>query len=206
MRNGTLKVKKVRRYRAARYPSRHREAKRVESLGRRVLRGAAVPAVAWNGTTAAVVYEGLESGSDERLAFLPLDARGNPAAAERVAALGEKPLHERPLEEQFIIASLVYNSGILHTPGRWRMVRRFATGAWVFATSERNAERRWRLPVAPPSEVFWTMTSTLIWARASDAKTTEAMPGRSVTCRRVSLTSLRSWETPRTTSRSMASA
>ena len=46
MRNGTLKVKKVRHYRAAKYPSRHHEAKRVESLGRRVVRVAAVPAAA----------------------------------------------------------------------------------------------------------------------------------------------------------------
>jgi hypothetical protein len=46
MRNGKLSVHKVRRYRVARYPSRHPEAKRVRSISERVLRGAAVPTVA----------------------------------------------------------------------------------------------------------------------------------------------------------------
>jgi hypothetical protein len=46
MRNGKLKVRRVRSYRVARYPSRHRDAKRARSFSERVLRGAAVPAVA----------------------------------------------------------------------------------------------------------------------------------------------------------------
>ena len=46
MRNGKLKVRRVRHYRVARYPSRHREAKTRRPLGRRALRAAAVPAVA----------------------------------------------------------------------------------------------------------------------------------------------------------------
>ena len=46
MRGTKLVVRPVRRYRVARYPSRHREAKRAGSLGRRALRAAAVPAVA----------------------------------------------------------------------------------------------------------------------------------------------------------------
>jgi hypothetical protein len=46
MRNGKLKVRRVRFYRVARYPSRHREAKRARSISERVLRGAAVPAMA----------------------------------------------------------------------------------------------------------------------------------------------------------------
>jgi hypothetical protein len=46
MRNRKLAVRRVRRYRIARYPSRHREAKRVASIGRRALRAAAVPAAA----------------------------------------------------------------------------------------------------------------------------------------------------------------
>jgi hypothetical protein len=46
MRHGTLRVRKVRRYREARYPSRHPQAKRGGSPARRVLRAAAGPAVA----------------------------------------------------------------------------------------------------------------------------------------------------------------
>jgi hypothetical protein len=46
MRNGKLSVHKVRRYRVARYPSRHPQAKRAGSIAERVLRGAAVPAMA----------------------------------------------------------------------------------------------------------------------------------------------------------------
>lgn len=44
---------------------------------------AAVPAVAWNGTGAGLVYHGREPGADERLHFIPLDARGNPSGPER---------------------------------------------------------------------------------------------------------------------------
>ena len=46
MQGRRLAVRRVRRYRVARYPSRHREAKRVVSIGRRALRAAAVPAAA----------------------------------------------------------------------------------------------------------------------------------------------------------------
>ncbi len=71
-------------------------------------------------------------------------------AARKVATLGERPLHERPLDEQFILSSLVYNSGNLHTPARWAMIRAFSAGPWLAATSERNAQTRWRLNVAEP--------------------------------------------------------
>ena len=46
MRTGGLRVRRVRRYRGAHYPSRHPGAKRGGSPARRVLRAAAVPAVA----------------------------------------------------------------------------------------------------------------------------------------------------------------
>lgn len=62
-----------------------------------------------------------------------------------------KPLHERTLDEQFIIGSLVYNSGKLHSAARWEAIRTFSTGEWLYETSEGNAHRRPRLPVAPPA-------------------------------------------------------
>lgn len=46
MRTGGLRIRRVRRYRGARYPSRHPGAKRGGSPARRVLRAAAAPAVA----------------------------------------------------------------------------------------------------------------------------------------------------------------
>jgi len=49
---------------------------------------AEVPAVAWNGTVAGVVYHGLELGSDDRIGFLALDALGNPVGDECVLAEG----------------------------------------------------------------------------------------------------------------------
>ncbi|MBI5488064.1 MAG: hypothetical protein HY905_12090 [Deltaproteobacteria bacterium] len=46
MKNGKLSIRKVGRYRKAQYPSRHPQAKRTGTMAERVLRGAAVPAVA----------------------------------------------------------------------------------------------------------------------------------------------------------------
>ncbi|MBI5500413.1 MAG: hypothetical protein HY907_09230 [Deltaproteobacteria bacterium] len=46
MRHGRLTVKRVRKYRIAKYPSRHRDAKRADPLRRRLVRAAAVPAAA----------------------------------------------------------------------------------------------------------------------------------------------------------------
>lgn len=71
-------------------------------------------------------------------------------AQRKMRKIGVPSLHTYSLEQQFIISSLVYNSGILHSPERWRMVEKFATGEWIHATSERNAKRRWRLNVHPP--------------------------------------------------------
>ena len=49
---------------------------------------AAVPSVAWNGSTAGVVYQGREPGADERINFIPLGARGNPTGIERTLWAG----------------------------------------------------------------------------------------------------------------------
>ncbi len=71
-------------------------------------------------------------------------------AQRKLAATGRKPLHDRPLDEQFILGSLVYNSGLIHDRGRQRLIRGFDTGESLFATSERNAHRRARLDVVTP--------------------------------------------------------
>lgn len=82
-------------------------------------------------------------------------------AAKKVAAIKARPLHQRPLDEQFVLSSLVYNSGILHVPARWKMIREFSTGRWLFQTSERNATKRWRLNVAEPKGSLQQMRSGL---------------------------------------------
>ncbi|MBI5490929.1 MAG: hypothetical protein HY905_26590 [Deltaproteobacteria bacterium] len=58
MRNSPLALRKVRRYRKARYPSRHPTARRAPSLRQRVLRGAAAPAVALGLGAAAGACDG----------------------------------------------------------------------------------------------------------------------------------------------------
>jgi hypothetical protein len=60
-------------------------------------------------------------------------------------------LETRPLDEQFVIASLVYNSGILFDADRIDMILKFQTADYLFDVSEKTALRatnpRPRLPV-----------------------------------------------------------
>jgi hypothetical protein len=60
-------------------------------------------------------------------------------------------LETRGLDEQFVIASLVYNSGILFEPDRIKMILDFQTADYLFDVSEKTAARatnpRPRLPV-----------------------------------------------------------
>lgn len=58
MDHGRLRVRRVRRYRKARYPSRHPRAKRATSPARRVLRAAAGPAVALGLSAGAAACDG----------------------------------------------------------------------------------------------------------------------------------------------------
>jgi len=63
---------------------------------------------------------------------------------------GRPPLQDRPLAEQFVLGSLVYNSGLVHDAGREKQILAFEGGARVVGISERNAHRRPVLPVAAP--------------------------------------------------------
>ena len=67
-----------------------------------------------------------------------------------LAEAGRAPLQSRSLTRQFILSSLVYNSGILFSESRMRQIERFDTADYLFSVSEKNAESRWRLPVVPP--------------------------------------------------------
>ncbi|MBW2258082.1 MAG: hypothetical protein JRI25_26260 [Deltaproteobacteria bacterium] len=72
-------------------------------------------------------------------------------AAGKLAAIGAAPMESRSAPQQFIIGSLVYNSGLLHNSERWTMIEELSSGEWLARTSERNAKRRWALNVLPPA-------------------------------------------------------
>ena len=67
---------------------------------------------------------------------------------------GRKLLHDRPLDEQFILGSLVYNSGLIHSEGREFEIRDFRTGDRLKSTSDRNAHRRQELNLVPPADAL----------------------------------------------------
>ncbi len=73
------------------------------------------------------------------------------AEKERAAAMLERSgggdLSRRSPDEQYVIGSLVYNSGILFRPSRVRMIRDFTTGRYLVLVSRENARTRWPLPV-----------------------------------------------------------
>lgn len=75
-------------------------------------------------------------------------------AGKKLEELRAPPLTERSLEEQFIIGSLVYNSGVAHDAKVWTMIRELSSGEWIYKRSEKNARSRWRLNVLPPKRAL----------------------------------------------------
>src|SRR5207253_2874696 len=67
-------------------------------------------------------------------------------AATLISSTGGR-LSARPAGEQFVIASLVYNSGLAFQPERWRMIEDFTSGRYLASVSTANAQKRWPLPV-----------------------------------------------------------
>lgn len=74
-------------------------------------------------------------------------------AEQKLAAEGRPSLVRMSLDEQFVTASLVYNSGILFSEERVKQILAFDTGAYLAETSERSAAKRPRLPVAEPRAI-----------------------------------------------------
>ncbi|MHB8877690.1 MAG: hypothetical protein ACYC8T_28700 [Myxococcaceae bacterium] len=72
-------------------------------------------------------------------------------AAAKLAAAGRGALEARSLDEQFIIASLVYNSGILFSAERIEAIRTFSSGAYLEELSRNSSSKRWPLPVFTPA-------------------------------------------------------
>lgn len=73
-------------------------------------------------------------------------------AAGKLNAEGRRPLHERDRATQFVIGSLVYNSGLIHAESTIAALVGLETGKYLFERSEANAARRPRLNLlAPPA-------------------------------------------------------
>lgn len=82
-------------------------------------------------------------------------------AHAKLKAAGRPGIDEHDHDDQMIISSLVYNSGILFAADRIRMIRRFETGAYLARVSRQNAKRRWPLPVAPPKQALQQLLVTV---------------------------------------------
>jgi len=82
-------------------------------------------------------------------------------AERKLVARGDPPLHTRDRTDQFIIGSLVYNSGIVHSNTTHARIRAFATGDYLYERSEANAKRRPRLNLLPPRDLRPELAETL---------------------------------------------
>jgi hypothetical protein len=71
-------------------------------------------------------------------------------AEQKRRADGRPSLATLTLDEQYVQASLVYNSGILFADVRARQIMAFDTAAYLFETSEKSAPKRQKLPVLLP--------------------------------------------------------
>ncbi|MBN2360236.1 MAG: hypothetical protein JXR83_12360, partial [Deltaproteobacteria bacterium] len=72
-------------------------------------------------------------------------------AADQLRQAGRRPLHERTVDEQFVIGSLVYNSGLTFDDRRVKQILRFDTATYLYGVSRANRQRRPELPVLPPA-------------------------------------------------------
>lgn len=71
-------------------------------------------------------------------------------AERKLAARGRAPLAGRPLDEQFVVASLVYNSGLLFEEKTVQALRALELGDYLADLSERSKDRYPELPVLAP--------------------------------------------------------
>ena len=71
---------------------------------------------------------------------------------QKLTAEQRKPLAQRPLDEQFVVTSLVYNSGILFVEDRFQQILNFDTGTYITDVSQRSAPKRPLLPVMSPQD------------------------------------------------------
>jgi hypothetical protein len=81
-------------------------------------------------------------------------------AAKKLKAVGRKPLHEMALDEQFIVTSLMYNSGLLFGTDKIEAIKRFDTAAYLSKVSKDNEKKRWPFDVLPPREAMKALLDT----------------------------------------------
>jgi hypothetical protein len=77
----------------------------------------------------------------------------------KLLADGREGLQGRPIDEQFVLGSLVYNSGLVHDAGREKQILAFDGGQRLVDISDSNAHRRSRLNVAPPADALAELLS-----------------------------------------------
>jgi len=75
-------------------------------------------------------------------------------AQRKLLAEGRPGLEGRSLPEQFVLSSLVYNSGLIHAAGREHDILNFDLADDIVTRSERNEHRRWALPVRRPADAL----------------------------------------------------
>ncbi len=68
-------------------------------------------------------------------------------AARKLKQTEGKTLAELPLDEQFVVGSLVYNSGLIFSPNSRESIKAFTAGAELQRVSIRNAKTRGLLPL-----------------------------------------------------------
>jgi hypothetical protein len=73
---------------------------------------------------------------------------------------GRQGLEARDLDDQFILSSLVYNSGVLFDDSRIAQLRRFETAGYLAGVSQANAHRRGALPVEPPPHALTALLAS----------------------------------------------
>ncbi|MBL8912727.1 MAG: hypothetical protein JNM17_18680 [Archangium sp.] len=78
-------------------------------------------------------------------------------AERKLLAQNRPSLSTRPLDEQFVISSLVYNSGILFDESTIQRIKKLDTGTYIFELSEKTKAKRWPLPVYAPKDALALM-------------------------------------------------
>lgn len=78
-------------------------------------------------------------------------------AERKLLAQNRPSLSTRPLDEQWVISSLVYNSGILFDESTIQRIKKLDTGSYIFELSEKTKAKRWPLPVYAPKDALQLM-------------------------------------------------
>ncbi len=80
-------------------------------------------------------------------------------AQRKLLASGRQPLHQRDAAQQFVLGSLVYNSGLIHAESTAQQLLRFQSGGYLYERSEANARRRPRLNLLAPGPLLEELLS-----------------------------------------------